>query len=131
MDVLLWLLYSSYLVDVHLTVPVNVRLFYEQVDLGVSKLRTQLSHDVSELLCVDRPRPVLVEKLLLHFPSIIFVLMFFHRDNDQAHGKPRVFTQALKNIQEWMEKVMHRTAKHTQPTRPGGVLTKRQALLIS
>lgn len=45
----------THLIDVHLTVPVHVCLFYKEVDLRVSKLRPQLSHDVPKLLGVDCP----------------------------------------------------------------------------
>lgn len=54
----------SYLIDVHLTIPIDIRLLYEKVDFRVGELGAQLSHDVSELLGVDCPRSVLVEKLL-------------------------------------------------------------------
>lgn len=76
-----------YLVDVHLTIPIDIRLLYEEVDLRVGQLGAQLSHNVSELLRVDRPRPVLVEKLFCSssfgfgeaFPAGITVAQSFHR----------------------------------------------------
>lgn len=51
------------LVDVHLAISVDVRLLYKEVYFRVGELRSKLSHDVSQLLRVDRSRTVLVEKL--------------------------------------------------------------------
>lgn len=55
--------YMTCLVDVHLAISVDIRLLYKEVYFRVGELRSKLSHDVSQLLRVDRSRTVLVEKL--------------------------------------------------------------------
>lgn len=54
------------LVDVHLAISVDIRLLYKEVYFRVCEFSSELSHDVSQLLRVDRSRTVLVEKL---FPT--------------------------------------------------------------
>lgn len=69
---------TPYLVDVHLAIPIDIRLLYEKVDLRVGQLGAQLSHNVSELLGVDCPRSVLVKKLFFccEFFSDVFRILF-------------------------------------------------------
>lgn len=55
--------FKTCLVDVHLAISIDVCLLYKEVYFRVGKLRSQLSHNVSQLLRVDRPRTVLVKKL--------------------------------------------------------------------
>ena len=126
-----------YLVDVHLTIPIDIRLLYEEVDLRVGQLGAQLSHNVSELLGVDRPRPVLVEKLFCSsssgfgeaFPAGITVAQSFHRvfgnGTRKIHDegtKPRV-SEATRQRQanRWIRHGMARCLDRTRLTPRDGV----------